>query len=239
MKSALYLDYGINLAAACEQVKQAGIRRVLAWIGHDPARRTALGEHELYADLSDNDLEVAGALCPNDNLIYLANSRYGKKEAIKQYKQAILSAAEHRVPLLILDVLPTSDAFVESLREIVDYAKDNGILLCIRETAGADTVGLLTEIPDLHYCLDTARCLALGLDPVERVGAAGERLAIVLAGDIAGNDDAIGERVFPGRLHDFAPLWAALSSSGYLGDVVVTAQAGADADGFLNAVKGL
>lgn len=238
MDKAIYLDYGIPPVSAAEQLKAYGVKRVMAWVGHDPAHRTPLGEHELYATISDNDLTVVGALCPKDNLPYLANSRYGKKDAIKHYKQAILSCAEHRVPLLVMDVLPSSQAFVDSLSELAAYAKESGILLCIRESAGADTVGLLTDVPDLYYCLDTARCLALGLDPVERIRAAGERLAIVLLGDAA-SDDAIAERVLPGKLHDFAPFFAALEASGYQGDVVVTAQSQGDIESFLTSIKSL
>jgi len=229
MKTALYLDFGISLTKACAQAKSHGIERVLAWVGHDPARRTAMGEHELFANVADNNLTVVGALCPNDNLAYLSNTRYGRRDAIKHFKQAILSCAEHRVPLMILDAAPANQAFVESLAEIADYAHDNGIMLCVREAQGADTVGLLTAVPNLYYCLDAARSLALGQNPVERVTAAGDRLAIVLLGDVVGQDDAISERRIPGKVHDFAPLREALSAAGYQGDLVITAQADIDA----------
>ena len=229
MKTALYLDYGVSLASACSEVKAHSIDRVLAWVGHDPARRTALGEHELYAYIKDNDLQVVGALCPSDNLAYLGNTRYGRRDAIKHFKQAVLSCAEHRVPLLIMDAAPTNPALIESLEEIAAYAKDNGIMLCIREAQGADTVGLLTAIPDLYYCLDSARSFALGQNPAERVTAAGERLAIVLLGDVVGSDDSIGERRLPGKVHDFAPLKDALKANGYRGDLVLTSQSSIDA----------
>lgn len=86
------------------------------------------------------------------------------------------------------------------------------------ETAVADSeqaLALCAQVPDLGVLLDTGHAYALGEDPAEVVRRLGERLLHCHLGDAelgAGDDD------LPcGRVHDFAPVVAALEESGFSG----------------------
>lgn len=214
-KIAPYIHFArIATPLALEKLQAHGFRHVLAWIKQEPENRTTLSEHELYGYISDHNLEVAAAFVGNGMLPYLANSSYGRKEALKHYKQAILSAEEHRVPLLVMDALPTGEPFVSALRELADYASDNGVMLCVRDGVDVDTVGLLSEIDNLYYCYDTAAIMRSKQDLLVCAERAQDKLMLVCLGEeLPGK-----QRLVPGTGKvDFAPIVAFLEKIKYQG----------------------
>lgn len=219
-------------------MEEHDIKDVVAWLGQDPYHVAGGDEHELYANIKDCGLKATQAFLPNTYLPYLANTRYGRKEAIKAYKQYVLSAVEYGISLLIMDALPVGEGYMQAMQELCAYAKEQGVMLCVRDVASADMIGLLSRVPDLYYCLDTAACLKNGYDIQERIDALQDRLMAVVLADLALDDT----RLLPGSgKTDFAPILKALSDTGYQGLLTVHAQKAAnlDADGFLDAVKAL
>lgn len=241
MKHALYYAYGhyLSTAEALKKMKSHGLTDVLAWIGQCPAQNTAVGEHELYTELADNGMSVSAAYLPAAQLPYLSNTRYGKKDAIKAYKQYILSASELRVPLLIMDAAKTCEPLIEALQELANYAAEKGVLLCIRDGADTDVVGLLSRVDNLYYCLDTAMCIKYDVDAVQRIRDLRQRLMFVVLSDLNADDS----RILPGSgKHDFAPVYKALKADNYTGVCGVHAtscKGAATADAFLDAVLAL
>lgn len=236
---AMYIHYGqIGTQAALQKLKEHQIGQVIAWLGHDVEHCTTLTEHELFAYLGDNGLQVAAAYVPNDQLAYLRNTRYGRKDALKAYKQYVLSAVDLHVPLLILDGAPTSDAFVDALTEICDYAAEQGIMVALRDGADVDTIGLLSRVNNLYYCLDTATCIKQHLDPVARINALSSRLMFTVLSDLDHEDT----RLLPTEGHtDFAPILTTLRASGYTGiyGIYATTCGAQDVDAFLETAKSI
>ena len=78
-----------------------------------------------------------------------------------------------------------------------------------------EALALCREVDRLGVLLDTGHAFASGEDPAEAVHRLGDLLLHVHLGDAApgGGDDDLP----CGRLHDFAPLTAALERSGYAG----------------------
>jgi len=241
MNIALYMDYGYyqDARTALSRLKAHGIDRVVTWIAHDVDCTSTLTEHELYAYVKDNGLTVAAALVPNDNLAYLSNTRYGRKDALKAYKQYVLTAVDNKVPLLVLDAAPLTDAYVDALNEICAYAAEQGVVIALRDAPDADIIGILSRMENLYYCLDTAICFKNGIDSLSRIASLKERLMFVLLSDL-GHDDA---RYLPSYgNNDFAPILDAVKAAGYVGTVGIYASQAkgvADADAFLEAAKGI
>lgn len=239
MNIALYLDYGYyqDARTALGKLKAHGIEHVVTWVAHDVECTSTISEHELYAYVKDNGLTVDAAIVPNDNLAYLSNTRYGRKDALKAYKQYVLSAVDNRIPLLVLDAAPLSDAFVDALKEICDYAAEQGVIIALRDAQDADVIGILSRVDNLYYCLDTAVCIKHGYDPTARLSALGSRLMYVLLSDL-GHDDT---RYLPTYgTTDFAPILDAVKATGYVGSLGIyatNAKGIADADAFLEAAK--
>ncbi len=241
MNIALYLNYGhyLNTQTALAKLKEHGIDHIVAWLGRDVESATTVSEHELYAYVRDNGLSVDAAILPNDQLPYLSNTRYGRKDAIKTYKQYILSAVDHKVPLLIADGAATTPAYVEALQEICDFAQENGVLFALRDSADADVVGLLSQVNNLYYCLDSAACIKNGVDVCARLAAVGKRLVYVLLADV-GHDDTLYLPDYGNT--DFSPIKAAIAATGYVGNLGIHANAAkgiSDADAFIEAAKSL
>ena len=241
MKIALYMDYGYyqDARTALNKLKAHGIEHVVTWVGHDVECSSTLTEHELYAYVKDNGLTVDAALTPNDNLAYLSNTRYGRKDALKAYKQYVLTAVDNKVPLLVVDAAPLSDTYVDALKEICDYASEQGVIIALRDAPDADVIGILSRVDNLYYCLDTAVCLKNGIDPIARVNSLAKRLMFVLLSDL-GHDEA---RYLPTYGNtDFAPILDAIKASGYVGTYGIYATTGkgiASADALIDAAKNI
>lgn len=241
MNIAFYLNYGyyLDTRAALAKLKEHGIGRIVSWVGRDVDSATTVSEYELFGYVKDNGLAIDAAIVPNDQLAYLSNTRYGRKDAIKAYKQYVLTAVDQRIPLLIVDAAPTCDAYVEAMREICAFAKEQGVLVAVRDGVGVDTVALLSEVEDLYYCLDTAACIKNGIDVPQRLGAVGKRLMYVLLSDL-GHDDT---RYLPTYGNtDFGPILAAIKNAGYVGTVAYYASnaKGIDsADEMIEAAKAI
>ena len=239
MNIAFYVNYGyyLNTQAALAKLKAHDIDRVVCWLGRDVDSVSTVTEYELMGYVKDNRLAVDAAILPNDQLAYLSNTRYGRKDAIKAYKQYVLSAVEHGVPMLITDAAKVCDAEIEAFKEICDFATEQGILVAVRDCADVDTIGLLSQVDNLYYCLDTAACAKNAIAVPQRLTAIDGRLVYVLIADV-GHDDT---RHLPQEA-DFAPIKNALNSTGYAGSCAIYATAAkgiADADAFVEAAKAL
>lgn len=241
MNIAFYINYGFyqDARTALSRLKAHGVDKVVTWIDHDVEATATLGEHELFSYVKDNALQIDAAIVPHDHLPYLSNTRYGRKDAIKAYKQAVLTAVDNHVPLLVMDAAPLSAPYVEALREICAYASENGVIIALRDAADADVIGVLSQVDDLYYCLDTAQCIKHHLDVPARVEALKSRLVYVILSDVGHND----ERCLPTYGNtDFAPILAAVKASGYVGTYAVYASSAkgiTDADAFIEAAKSI
>lgn len=242
---SVYYNYGYLLphTAALSKLKQHGLDHIIAWVGQNPYCKDNCSEMELYASARDCGLTVDCALVPSGNLPYLSNTRYGRKDAIKTYKQYVLSAADAQVPMLIIDVAPVCDALVAALTEICAFATERGVMICAKDAPDVDMVGLLTAVPDLYYCLDTAALQAMHIDPVSRIEACRDKLMMTLVGDLKPNMDMADVHLLPDAT---SPRWQALiqalQTNGYQGKLGIFAgyaNGCADADSFLQAVEKL
>ena len=240
LKLALYCHYGYYLSPqqALKKMHEHGIMQAITWLGQDPYCTTNIDEHELYATLRDAGLQAPIAYLPNNYLPYLANARYGRKEAIRAYKQYVLSGLEYGVGTIICDALPATEPYIEAMQEICDYATEQGMIVCVRDGAEVDIVGLLGRVPNLYYCLDTAVCLKNNIDPLQRIEVLQQRLLAVVLSDLAMDDT----RLLPGTgKTDFGPILQAIAATGYQGVVGIHAvkAVNLDADAFLEAAKAL
>jgi len=241
MNIAFYLNYGFyqDTRTALQRLKAHGVTRVVTWVGHDVEAATTLTEHELFAYVKDNDLTIDAAIAPNNHLAYLSNTRYGRKDALKAYKQYVLTAVDNHIPMLILDAAPLSAAYVEALKELSSYAAEQGVMLALRDAADVDMIGLLGEVDNLYYCLDTAVCIKHNIDVTQRVDALKSRLMYVILSDVGHND----ARYLPNYGNtDFAPILEAIKASGYIGTYAIYASGAkgiSDADAFVDAAKAI
>ena len=238
MKLALYCHYGYYLSPtqAFKKMREHNITECIGWLGQDPYCNTGIDQHELYATMRDAGIQARQAYLPAGYLPYLANARYGRKEAIRAYKQYILSGLEYGVNTIICDALPANEPYIEAMQEICDYATEQGMLVCVRDGTDVDIVGLLSRVQNLYYCLDTGACFKCGVDPLQRIDVLHQRMLAVVLSDLALDET----RVLPGTgKTDFDPILQAIANTGYQGILGIHAvkALNLDADAFLESAK--
>ncbi|MGI9120600.1 MAG: sugar phosphate isomerase/epimerase family protein [Acidimicrobiales bacterium] len=114
-----------------------------------------------------------------------------------------------------------AEAVLHGLGQVAEAVAPTGVRIALEYKPGTavasatEALALCDAVPGLGVLVDTGHAFAAGEDPAEVVVRAGDRLAHLHLGDAAeGNAD---DDLPVGRLHDFAPLVAALDATGYAG----------------------
>jgi len=150
-----YFGYSISPEERFALIKKY-FRGVAVWRAEDFRLNSFVGEHQQDELLSANNLKVSYAHAPIKMTPYLNNSHYYRKETIKIYKQWIRGCKERNIPILVIHAENLTEAGIENIRELADFATEDGVKLAVENTVGtAPFDALFAAVPNVYFCYDS------------------------------------------------------------------------------------